>query len=481
MASIKHNFIFDLLNNITGLLFPLITFPYVSRILNPEGIGEVAFAQSIIAYFVMIAALGIPTYALREVAKLKKNTEELSTFTAEIFLIHAILSIVAYTIALSLIFIGRISDMWITYIIASTHIILNFLGFSWFLQGVEEFRYITIRVLIFRILSLISLFIFVREDSDIYWYVAILIASEAGNNICNIFKLKKYITFKNVRIKWFNLKRHIKPIIRLFLLSISTMIYFNMDNLMIGFIKDDAAVGYYNPALRIQRLLMGFVLSLSTVLFPRLSSLASTDKKHFYSLSKQGFTATLGLSIPITFGIYALGEPLILLFAGDQFIPSILTLDFLAPVIIFGTCSNLLAKILISQEKEKIVLLATSIGALVNLFLNAILIYYFSQYGAAIASSISELSVLITMIVVGRCCLPQSLFTKDIIKYLFASALMFIIAVILDHALSIHVVIKCLIIFITGVCMYGVLLVALRERFFVTKAKEFIHLKYIER
>lgn len=132
MASIKRNFIFDLLNNITGLLLPLITFPYISRILNPEGIGEVAFAQSIISYFVMVAALGIPTYALREVAKLKNDQDKLSSFTFEIFTIHAILSVIAYLVALSFVLIGRINEIWITYVIASTHIILNFLGFSWF-------------------------------------------------------------------------------------------------------------------------------------------------------------------------------------------------------------------------------------------------------------------------------------------------------------------------------------------------------------
>lgn len=481
MVSIKRNFIFDLLNNISGLLFPLITFPYVSRILNPEGIGEVAFAQSIIAYFVMFAALGIPTYALREVAKLKNDKGGLSTFTFEIFVIHGILSIFAYAIALTLIFIDRISEMRLTYIIASTQILLNLIGLSWFFQGVEAFIYITVRVLVFRILSLVALFVFVSESADIYWYITILVISEAGNNLCNIFQLRKYVSFRKVKFEWPNLRKHIRPIIRFFLLSVSTMIYFNMDNLMIGFIKDDVSVGYYNPALRIQRLLMGFVLSLSTVLFPRLSSLAHSDKECFYSLSRQGFIATLGLSIPITFGVYALGEPLILLFAGDQFFPSILTLNLLAPVIIFGTCSNLLAKILISQEKERIVLIATSVGAIINLFLNAILIYYFAQYGAAFASTLSELSVLITMLIIGHSYLPGALFTKDTLKYLLAAVVMFLICMLLNNILSVNLLTKCIVVFISGICVYGLLLVITRESFFVVKLKEIVYSKYIRK
>ena len=482
-SSIKKNFIFDLLNNISGLLFPLITFPYISRILNPEGIGEVAFAQSLIAYLVMAAALGIPTYGLRGVAKLKGDTNKLSSFTAEIFAIHAVLSIIAYTVALSLLFINRINEIRITYIIASTHIILNFLGCSWFLQGVEEFRFITIRVLIFRTLSLIALFIFIKESSDIYWYITILVASEAGNNICNIFILRKYVSFKNIKIKWSNIRIHFKPIVNLFLLSVSTMIYFNMDNLMIGFIKDDISVGYYNPALRIQRLLMGFVLSLGTVLSPRLSNLAITDKVQFSILSRQGFIATLGLSIPITLGVYALGKPLIMIFAGEKFAPSILTLYFLAPVILLGTCSNLIAKILISQDKEHIVLVATSAGAITNLLLNTVLIYYFAQYGAAIASSISEISVLITMIIIGRHYLPHSLLAKDILKYIFAAIAMFLFIMVLNNILppSINLLVKCIIIFLCGIFAYGVSLILLKENFIIPKVKSIIHQKFIRR
>lgn len=478
MASIKRNFIYDLINNVSGLIFPLITFPYTSRILNPEGIGAVAFAQSIIAYFVMFAALGIPTYALREVAKLKNDKQKLSTFTFEIITIHAVLSILSYLIALSLYFINRINDIWLIYSIASIHIILNFLGFTWFFQGIEEFRFITVRVLIFRVLSLVGLFVFVRESSDVYWYMAILIFSEAGNNVCNIFMLRKYVSFRNICLRYRNLKKHIKPIVTLFLLSVSTMIYFNMDNLMIGFIKDDISVGYYNPALRIQRMLMGFVLSLSTVLFPRLSSLAKTDRAQFFSLSREGINATLGLSLPIVFGIYALGRPLILLFAGEQFEPSILTLDFLAPVIVLGTCSNLLAKVLISQEREKMVLIATSVGAIVNLLLNAAFIYYFSQYGAAIASSLSELAVLITMIIIGRYYLPRPLIIFDAMKYFVASILMCAAVVWIVNICDIGALASCVVGFFVGVVVYGLFLLILKEKFIVNNVIRFVSTKY---
>lgn len=468
MASIKENFIYDLLNNVTGLLFPLITFPYISRILNPQGIGEVAFAQSVISYFVMFAALGIPTYALREVAKYRNDKLLLSKFTFEIFIIHATLSIIAFILALSLYFVSQIKEIWFVYLIASTHIVLNFLGFNWFFQGVEEFKFITIRVLIFRITSLILLFSVVHESSDIYWYMAILVLSEVGNNICNMFMLRKYVLFKEFHIGHLDCKQHFKPIVSLFLLSISTMIYFNMDNLMIGFIQNDMAVGYYNPALRIQRMLMGFVLSLGTVLFPRLSSLASSDKDKFKILSKQGFNVTLGVSLPIVFGIYALGKPMILLFAGAEFVPSILTLYLLAPVIVLGTCSNLIAKIMISQDKERIVLIATSVGAVANLLLNSLLIYYYSQYGAAVASSLSEMFVLSTLIIVGRRFLPKSFLSVDSFKYLIASAIMCSAVYGLEHCLDIPEYMKCISGLMFGIVVYYLILVLLKERYVIS-------------
>lgn len=477
MSSIRRNFIYDLINNVTGLLFPLITFPYISRILNPEGIGQVAFAQSIIAYLVMFAALGIPTYALRGVAKFRDDKEKLSTFTFEIFIIHAILSILVYGIALLFYFFDSVVEIWFIYLIASAHIVLNFLGFNWFLQGVEQFQFITIRVLIFRVISLVALFIFVRESSDIYWYMAILVFSEVGNNICNFFVLRKYISFRCVKIHWFGVMKHVKPIVNLFLLSVSTMIYFNMDNLMIGFIEDDIAVGYYNPALRIQRMLMGLVLSLSTVLFPRLSSLASTDRTQFLSLSKDGFNATLGLSLPIVFGVYALGESLILLFAGEEFIPSVLTLDYLVPVIVFGTCSNLLAKILISQDKEKLVLIATSAGAFVNLLFNAILIYNFSQYGAAIASSLSELVVLVTMILIGSYYLPRRLITKEALKYLVASVLMFLVVYSIKNLFNENAFWSCFFGVLSGVLVYVILLYLMKEKIIMGYLNRFVNIK----
>lgn len=473
MASVKKNYIFDVLNNVSGLLFPIITFPYVSRILSPEGIGQVAFVQSIISYLVMFAALGIPTYALREVAKRKKNKKDLSEFTLEILLIHVSLTIIAYLVACSFLFFDRINNIWQLYIIASAHLVLNFLGFGWFYQGIEDFKFITIRVFIFRTLSLISLFLFVHERSDIYWYLSILILSEAGNNLCNIFRLRKYVSLTNVKFCDLKFRHHFKPIISLFILSVSTMIYFNMDNLMIGIIKDDVSVGYYNPSLRIQRMLMGFVLSLSTVLFPRLASLANTDKEKFGLLSKSGFIITLGMSVPIVFGIFALGKPLIYLFAGASFEPSILTLQLLAPVIVFGTCSNIIAKVLISQQRERIVLQATTMGAIVNLLFNGILIYFFSQYGAALASTISEIAVLMSMMFFGRKFIPNGIVDKNIAYYFISALMMFILLSILVHCLNYGLIINCIICGIVGIFTYGIMLILLKEHYLIPQVKSF--------
>lgn len=425
-SGIKSNFIFDIINTVTNLLFPLITFPYISRVLSPDGIGIASFCQSTIAYIVMIAALGIPTYGTREVSKIKGDKAKLSQFTYDIVFIHAAFSILAYAFALLLLFVPVISNVASIYLIASLHIILNLVGFTWFFQGIEEFRYIAIRGCVFRVISAILLFTFVKDSSDVDIYVFILVIAEAGNNICNLFKLRSIVSFKGLKPSYSIFKRHMKEISYLFLFSVSTLIYFNTDNIMIGFIRDTEAVGYYAPALKIQRLLMGLVLSVSTVLYPRLSKLSLDNKEEFNKLSRRGIKAIFAIGVPIIAGVYSEGKDVIQLFAGDDFLPSSLALYLLAPVIVLGVCSNLISRLLICQKLDLTVLKCTSIGAITNILLNGALIYFLSYNGAAIASTISEIAVLGSMLIIGYYYIPQNLFSKALVKYLVAGGVMFI-------------------------------------------------------
>lgn len=433
MSSLKRNFIFDILNTVSSLVFPMITFPYVSRILGPEGLGITGFMSSIVSYIVLIVTLGIPTYATREVAKVREDKAKLTKLTKEILYLHSMLAIGGYTVALVILFtIPQVFAHKTIFLLSSLHIGINVLGVTWFYTGTEQFRYITIRGLAVRCLSVPALFIFVHTQEDIIPYMLVNLCAEMGNYFVNFFRLGKCIDWKQWTWTELNIKQHLPSIWTLFISSVAVTIYFNLDNLMIGFISGENAVGYYAPALRLQRLLMGVVISVGTVVFPRLSYLSKCDNKEEYdNLSAKAIKITISIGLPLCIGLICLAKPLIELFAGERYIPSIITLQLLAPVVFLGTMSNVVAKILISSGKEKQMTKATIVGAVVNASLNALLIHYFSHKGAALASSIGELSVIVSMLVLGRSVLPFRLLGKECCSYPLSAFMMGIVIYLL--------------------------------------------------
>lgn len=463
MRSLKNNFIFDMLNNISNLIFPLITFPYVTRVLLPDGLGTANFCQSLIQYVVMISALGIPTYATKEVSKLRDQKEKLSIFTFEILILHTIFSVIGYFISLLLLFIPSVHVVEKTYLIASLHIIFNLFGLTWFYQGIEEFKFITIRALSFRIVSVFLLFFFVKDSGDVNVYMFITILSEVGNNICNVLRIHKYVDFDIVSFNKLDLARHMRPIVSFFLISVSTMIYFNTDNIMIGLIKDTQAVGYYTPALKIQRLSMTILLSIGTILFPRLANLNMVNKSAFWELGRKGLLLTIGLGLPVFFAVVVLSEDLIILFSGTSYGPSILALSLLSPVILFGTCSNIISKILICQNMNRIVLRSTAVGAIINILFNGLLISFFSHYGAALASTISEIGVLSTMLYYGKCGLSRELSYKHTIVYVSSAFIMLAILLCIQLLGIENIIFELFLSVVVGTISYLICLVLFKD------------------
>lgn len=414
--SIKLNFAFNLLHTIVGLVFPIITFPYVSRILMPDGIGQVQFFQSIINYIAIFSALGIPLYAVKEIAKVRDDNEKRSRTALEILFLFVSLTLIGYIIVAILCgVVSKISDNIPLFLILSLHLILVAIGAEWFYQGVEEFKYITLRSLIIRFCSLIALFIFVRDRDDLLVYALLLIIAEAGNNLVNFFHLRKYITLQRVRLRDLNIKRHIQPALKIFILNVIVSVYVNLDSVMLGFMCNNTIVGYYTAATRITRALSGFTGALGGVLLPRMAYYISSGRtEEFKVLSSSTLSFIFMFTFPMTIGLFFVAPELVPVFSGRMFSPAIITLQILSPLILFlGLSSIIGTKILYAQDKENIVIKSTILGALVNFALNFVLIPYFSQNGAAIASSIAELSVTASMMVLGRKYIPYSLFNKQ--------------------------------------------------------------------
>ena len=273
IASVKKSYFLNLINTVSGLLFPLITFPYASRVLLPQGIGEVQFLDSIIGYILLLTSLGIPLYAVREVARVRDNKLERSKIATEIIILHTCLTAIAYIIVAVIAFsVNRISANIPLFLLLSTTLIFTTIGVQWFYQAMEDFKYITIRSILIKIAAALSLFLFVKDSSDVIWYAAVNTMASVGNNIFNIIRLRKHITFKGLNFNDLNIKRHIKPSLKLFTLNLIVSIYIQLDVVMLGFFKGDQIVGYYTAATKLTRMSLGIITSLGAILLPRFSN-----------------------------------------------------------------------------------------------------------------------------------------------------------------------------------------------------------------
>lgn len=422
--SIKNNFLLNLSTTITGLLFPLITFPYASRILMADGIGQVQFFQSIIDYVSLCTALGIPLYAVREIARIRDNRELRSRTTIEILLLHAILTLVGYIVVFILAkTVAKIEIDASLFFLLSTTLFFNTIGVAWFYQAIEDFKYITLRSLFVRILSLVALFIFVKTKQDLFYYAGILVIGTVGNNIFNFFRLRKYIKLSKGEFKRLNLLRHLIPALKIFILNLVISIYVNLDSVMLGFLKNEESVGYYAAATRLTKAILGIVSSLGAVLLPRFSNMITNgQKEEFQLLANKAASFTIALSLPMSVGLIFMAAPIIHIFCGNGFEPSILTLKLVAPIVLFIGLSGIIGmQILYPQGREKYVIISTMVGACINLLINYLLIPQYGQYGAALGTVIAEFMVTVIMILLGRKYLPINILSKQNLHYLIGS------------------------------------------------------------
>jgi len=409
MASIKSNYIFNLIHSTVGLLFPLLTFPYASRIILAEGIGTIQFLQSIIDYAALFSALGIPLYAVREIAKVRNDVKETSKTTVEILLLHVGLTAIGYMAIFCIAaFVTDIEANIHLFLLLSISLILNALGCEWFYRGTEDFRYIAIRGLIVRVLSVVFLFLFVKSKEDIGYYAVYTVAVTGGNNLLNFIRLRKFVRLGRLTGSEIKPLRHLRSALHVFALNFIISIYMNLDTVMLGFMTCPAAVGYYTAAAKLSRISMTLVNAIGLVLLPRMSALHRDGKMNeFNRLAQKSMDITVCINTPLFLGMIVMAPTLIRLFCGPSYEPSVATLAILAPVLPIIGMSNVMGiQILYPKGRENLVMIATAAGAAVNIILNLALIGSFAQNGVAAASVAAELCVTATMIVIAKKHLP---------------------------------------------------------------------------
>ena len=340
----------------SSFIFPLITFPYVSRVLLPAGTGKVSMATSVITYFSMFAQLGIPTYGIRACAKVRDDRNELSKVAQELLLINIIMSIISYVVLFVLLFsVPKFRCEKELYVVLSFSIILTAIGMEWLYKALEQYTYITVRSVIFKFIALIGMFFLIHKQTDYIVYGGITIFAASASNILNLINAHKYIYLKPIGN--YNFRRHLKPVLVFFAMSCATVIYTNLDTVMLGFMATDTDVGYYNAAVKIKGILVSIVTSLGTVLLPRVSYyIQRGEVKEFRRITRKALNFVLLMAMPLLiYFIYFAKEGIIFL-SGNDYVGSIVPMQVIMPTLLLIGITNILGiQILVPTGREKIV------------------------------------------------------------------------------------------------------------------------------
>ena len=394
--SIKKNFIMNAILTMSQFIFPLITFPYVSRILLPAGTGRVSFAISVITYFTMFSQLGIPTYGIRKCAQVRDDKIELTRVTHELFFINFTMNILAYVILFFCIaFIPRLQADRTLYLVVSLNIIFTCVGIDWMYQGLEEYTYITVRSIVFKFIALVAMFLFIHHKSDYVIYGGISIFAASASNVLNLINARKHIYMHTVG--GYRIWRHLKPILVFFAMSVATTVYTNLDTVMLGFMKSNTEVGYYNAAVKIKTILVSIVTSLGAVLLPRASYYVEQgDYEDLRRISSKALNFVLDIACPLALYFILFAKEGIRLLSGPAYGGAVLPMQWIQPTILFIGLTNILGlQILVPLGKEKYVLYSEIAGAIVDFVINWFLIPKLGSTGASIGTLAAEFVVLV--------------------------------------------------------------------------------------
>ena len=393
--SIKKNLLYNIALNLSKVIFPLITAPYVSRVLEPDGVGLFNFSYTYAGYFALFAVLGIPLYGVREIAKLRDSKSDENRFLSEIISLEIVVTILVSAIFLiTVLLIPRLNENYAIFLIAGVALYISPCKVEWFFSGREEFGFITIRSLSVKVLSIIALFLFVHDKNDLIIYVILGALATVANELWNYGKLIKDGYRPHLTNSF---KKHLKPLFVLFASTVAVSIYTMLDTLMLGFMSDYDQVGFYNNANHIAKSLMPVVTSLAAVAMPRLSYyMQSGNWDDINLLMKKSLSIVSFLAFPITVGVVIVAPTFVPLFFGELFYGAILPLQILVWVVTIIGLNNITAiQVLASMGYDTPYLKSVLSGTISNFVLNLLLIPILGAVGASISSVIAEIAVLV--------------------------------------------------------------------------------------
>lgn len=462
--SISKNYFYNLFYQILVIILPLITTPYLSRVLGAEAIGIYSYTLSIATYFILFGSLGVALYGQREIAYLQDKKKERTITFWEILLMKFI------TMTISLVIFGltyaRIGKYSIYYRILIIEMISQTIDISWFFQGMEEFKKTVTRNAIVKLVFVVAIFIFIKSPADIYKYFLIITLSNILGNISLWLYLPKYLS--KIKKNELHIFKHLKPTLLLFIPQIATQVYTVLDRTMIGvFCEDKSEVGFYEQAQKIVKLLLTVVTSLGTVMVPRMAStFAKGDMKQVKKYLLTSFSFTFLLAFPIMIGCLLVAKEFVPIFFGAGYDKVIILICVILPIILFIGMSNILGtQYLLPTKRQKEFTISVICGAIINFILNMILIYRFNSIGASIATVAAEFVVTLVQLYFVRDLLKISEILGSLKNYFIATVVMAFITYTINTVFSLDGIVSISVQVVTGVIVYASMLLILKDEF----------------
>lgn len=392
--SLRKNLYYSALLTLSTYLVPLLVFPHISRVLGVENIGAVDTIDNIIDYCILFSMMGMSTLGIREVAKNKDNASELQKTFNSLFSLNIISTSAVFILLIIITLLLPDMQQRMTLLgVGSIKLLANLFWIEWLYRGLENFKYITIRSIIIRVLFIISVFVFVRERNDFVVYYSLFVGVSVSNAVCNWIHKKNIVVFS---FKDADLKRYYKPFIILGIFAILSAIYTKLSLPVLSFSCGDKEAGYYATATRMYQVIIALISSLISAIIPRISVLIRENKTdEIRKLTDMAFRMLFFIAIPVIIFVEFLAPDIIRIFAGSGFEKAVLSMRIvMIQILIIGTEQIFILQLLIPLKHDKTVVLSGACGVIMWILFSMILVPTFKSVGSAFVWVIAELTVL---------------------------------------------------------------------------------------
>lgn len=463
--SLKKNFIYNTVYQLFMILLPIITVPYVSRVLGPQGVGIYSYTGSYTQYFILLGTVGIALYGRRQIAYVKKNPDKLSQEFSNIYALQFITTTISTTVYL-IIFVILNKDNKLLYLIQALTLIANIFDISWLFIGFEDMKSVVIRNSVTKIIGIILVFLFVKHANDVMLYALIMGGTSLIAQLIMWVNVSKIIKIKKPQLK--KVIKHLKPALALFISQLAIQVYVLLDKTMLGFITDTYQVGLYENSQKTIKLILTLVTSLGVVMLPRMSTLyAEGNIEKFKEMIYKSFAFVNFMAFPMVLGLNVISDNFSIWFYGNEFSGIEILLKIGALILLAISWSNILGmQVMIPMNKEKDFTISVTMGAFVNFCLNLILISRFKAIGTTISSVLAEITVTLVQLYLLRNIIDVGKIIKTIYKPLISSIFMWVI-VRLVSSIFISGVLCTIGQIITGGLVYILMMLIFKEEFLI--------------